>query len=394
MAEMTGRQGSRLEPVEAWTVLTDAPLKGLCLAREAGTIFAWDEGGQLYLLDLRGDHRSASRVPCNITAGAISDDGSLVVLLAEGGRVWFLSADLEVVAERAAPPDPLGLAIDPHGRYVVVGSRMNQAQIYNRYGRPAGKFETRQAVSFFTFVPDRPILLGAATFGLLAAYDIGRGGAGRLDVSEIWEERLMSNVGRLTTTGDGGMILASCFIHGVQRFDIQGQNEGAYHLGGTAAHAVPDFAGRMIAVGTLEGDLIILNSAGNVRWRNTLSRPALALETDPLGRYVIYGHATGEIVRLDLYAGDRERPAAPKAKSTPVSIAGASGAPGASVRKPAWSVPVADSADHAETAVLTVLDDPPRIAVFAAPGRLSLFTTEGKSLGRASELTGVGRILR
>ncbi len=90
----------------------------------------------------------------------------------------------------------------------------------------------------------------------------------------------MSNVGRLTTTGDGGMVLASCFTHGVQRFDLRGQNEGAYHLGGTAAHAVPDFAGRMIAVATLEGELAVLSPAGNVRWRTGLARPAIALEVD------------------------------------------------------------------------------------------------------------------
>ena len=44
-----------------------------------------------------------------------------------------------------------------------------------------------------------------------------------------------------------------------------------------------------------------MNSAGNVRWRTRLPRPAIALEIDPLGRYVIHGHATGEIVRLDLF---------------------------------------------------------------------------------------------
>jgi hypothetical protein len=44
MTERTGRQQSRLDPAPAWTVLTDAPLKGLALAREAGLILAWDEG--------------------------------------------------------------------------------------------------------------------------------------------------------------------------------------------------------------------------------------------------------------------------------------------------------------------------------------------------------------
>ena len=111
----------------------------------------------------------------------------------------------------------------------------------------------------------------------------------------------MSNVGRLTVNGDGAMVLASCFTHGIQRFDLKGRNEGSYHLGGTVSHAVPDFPGRTIVAATLEGELVVMNSAGNVRWRTQLSRPAIALEVDPLGRYVLYGHSTGEIIRLDLF---------------------------------------------------------------------------------------------
>ena len=33
-------------------------------------------------------------------------------------------------------------------------------------------------------------------------------------------------------SGDGTMILASCFTHGIQRFDLKGRNEGSYHHGG------------------------------------------------------------------------------------------------------------------------------------------------------------------
>ena len=60
MSEMAGRT-SRLEPETAWTVVTDSPLKGLALAREAGTILAWDEGNQLYLFDVRGRARCRLR---------------------------------------------------------------------------------------------------------------------------------------------------------------------------------------------------------------------------------------------------------------------------------------------------------------------------------------------
>ena len=111
--EMTGRPQSRLEPSPAWTVLTDSPLKGLALAREAATILAWDEGDQIYLLDTSGRHRSVSRCPGKILDAAISDDGRLVALLVEGSRLLWLSGDLEPLADRTAPPDAQALAVDP-----------------------------------------------------------------------------------------------------------------------------------------------------------------------------------------------------------------------------------------------------------------------------------------
>jgi hypothetical protein len=392
----------RLEPVTAWTVLTDSPLKGLAMAREAATILAWDEGDQIYLFDTHGEHRSISRAPGKVLAATISDCGSLVAVLVEGSRLLLLSADLEPVADRSGPPDSQALAIDPHGRYVLVASRISLNQFYTRYGKPAGKFETRQPLAHLAFVPDRMFLLAAAAFGSLIGVELrGSAGSGRLAAEVAWDEALLSNVGRLTTSGDGGMILASCYTHGVQRYDLRGHNEGAYHLGGTAAHAVSDFPGRMMAVATLEGELVILSPGGQVRWRTGLTRPAIALDADPLGRFVVYGQATGEIVRLDLEPSSRPaRPTAATGPAPTARTAGSStststaGTAARSIRKPDWTVSVVNSEDQAETAVLAVLDEPGRIGLLTRSNRLQVFTTEGKNLGAAPEILGVGRLLR
>ncbi len=64
--EKTGRQSTRLDPETTWTVVTDSPLKGFAMAREAGTILAWDEGNQLYLFSVQGESLSYSRVPNRI----------------------------------------------------------------------------------------------------------------------------------------------------------------------------------------------------------------------------------------------------------------------------------------------------------------------------------------
>jgi hypothetical protein len=391
MADLS-RHSSRLDPAPAWTVVTDAPLRGLTLAREAGTVLAWDAGDLLYLLDARGSRLETSRAPGRIVSGAASDDGSLIALLGEGSRLWLLGPELEVIADRAAPPDATGLALDPHGRYVAVASRLGLTQLYQRNGRQAGRFETKQHLTHLQFVAEQPILIGVGAQGSIVGVELtAAGAAGQLRGEVLWQQSLMSNVGRLAATGDGGMVLVSCYTHGVQRYDLRGHNEGSYHLGGSVAHAVPDFAGRLIAVATIEGELAILNPAGNVRWTAPSPRPAIALETDALGRYFVYGQATGEITRLDLEGSPR--PAAATASAASVSAVQAS--PRAeTIRPPEWTVPVAQSDEQAETAVLAVLDEPTRIAVITNRNRLQIYAPDGTALGQAPEINGVGRIVR
>jgi len=397
MSEVSGKPSTRLEPEAAWTLVTDSPLSGLALAREAGTILVWDEGNQLYLFDRDGESHSISRVPNKIQFGTISDDGSLIALVVDTDEagLMLLDADFTVQFERAAPSEASCLAVDPHGRYLAIGTRLNALHLINRFGRPAGRLETLESLSHLCFVPDRALLLGAAAFGMLVGVALLPGRSdGKLEADILWQDRLMSNVGRLAVNGDGAMILASCYTLGVQRFDLHGRNEGSYHLGGTVSQAVPDFPGRTIAASTLEGDLAVMNSAGNVRWRTRLGRPVVALEIDPLGRYLIYGHATGELVRLNLFRGGPGHAPARAARRAPAA-AGQAVRPGTgSVRKPDWLVKVVESDQQAETAVISVHEDPPGVALFTSPHRLQLFTIAGEKRDQGPDLTGVGRILR
>jgi hypothetical protein len=397
MANSPVRSSTRLDPSPAWTVVTDAPLKGMVLAREAGSVFAWDEADQLYRIDSEGQFQSVARAPGKIQGGAISDDGSLVALLGEGSRLWLLDGDFELTHERATIADPLAIAVDPHGRYVAVSSKMNVVQFYSKHARLSGKFETRQPLASMVFVPDRLFMVATGAYGSIVGIAMMARGNGSLEGAIVWNEALMSGVGRLATTGDGQMILLACFTHGVQRYDIEGKSEGAYHLGGSAGHAVPDFAGRSIAVSTMEGELAILSGAGNVKWRTSLKRPAMALETDALGRYVVYGQATGEVVRLDLQSTGRPAPAVSTARSSSTSSkngASKSRIGNASVRVPEWTAEVVQTDDQAEFAVVAVSEGPTRIGVITHKNRLELFGPDGKRLGQAPEIDGVGRIVR
>ena len=191
-------------------------------------------------------------------------------------RLLFLGPELEPIADRAGPHDATNLAVDSHGRFVAVGTKTTETALFTRHGKPSLKLETRQPLAHLVFVPGLPMLVAASTFGLLVGVELSevRLSAG-LDAEILWEEKLGTGVGRLTCSGDGGLILASCFTHGVQRYDVRGQNEGSYHLGGTASHAVPDFAGRSNVVGTTEGELNPPESGG---------QHPLADQAAPLGR--------------------------------------------------------------------------------------------------------------
>ena len=385
--EMTGRPSTRLEPSTTWTVVTDSPLKGLSLAREAGTILAWDEGNQLYLLNVQGESLSYSRVPNRIQAGAISDEGSLIALLVEpeDAGLLLLSADFDVQVERPAPSEATFVTIDPHGRYLAVGTRHNALHLINRYGRPAGRLETMEPLSHLCFVPGRPLAIGAAAFGMLVGVALEPSRSqGRLEPEIIWQDRLMSNVGRLALNGDGGMILASCYTLGIQRFDLRGRNEGSYHLGGTVSHAVPDFPGRTIAAATLEGELAVMNSAGNVRWRTRLPRPVDRAGDRPAGplRDLRPCHRrdrpprpvrrqTGPSAGQHVCAGRRRRP-----DSGPRRRAAAG-----SVRAPDWLVPAVETDQQAETAVIAVVRRPADDRALHQPAPAPVVQRDGPEAG-------------
>jgi hypothetical protein len=397
MTQSPARSSAKLDPGTAWTVLTDAPLKGMALAREAGSVFAWDEADQLYRIDARGQFQSVARAPGKILHGAISDDGTLVALLGEGSRLWLLDGDFELVHDRSSIAEPLSVAVDSHGRYVAVGSKMNVVQFYSKHAKLSGKFETKQPLSSLVFIPDRPFLVGIGAYGSISGIELApRGSNGLLDGETVWYEALMSSTGRLATTGDGQMVLVSCFTHGIQRYDLEGRSEGAYHLGGSASHAVPDFAGRSIAVATLEGELAILSGAGNVKWRTSLNRPAMALETDALGRYLVYGQTTGEIVRVDFQSNGPPSPMVSTTKPSARSDHGPSRSRIGQtlVRVPDWTAEVVPHADQAEFAVVAVSDEPCRVGVITHQNKLEIFNGEGKRLGQAPEIDGVGRIVR
>ena len=67
--------------------------------------------------------------------------------------------------------------------------------------------------------------LPAAEYGHLCCH--------QLTGEQIWAEKLWSNAGDMAVAGDGETILLAGFNHGIQLFDGQGTNRGAFVVEGT-----------------------------------------------------------------------------------------------------------------------------------------------------------------
>ena len=250
------------------------------------------------------------------------------------------------------------------------------------------------------FIPGRLAMVGIGVFGMLMGFELqAEGDSSKLSGDLTWTQNLLSSVGGMAVTGDGSAIFVASYTHGVQRFEGEGRTEGTYHVGGSATLAVPDFLGRNIAVTTMEGELSILSGSGSVRWRTKLEGSPVALGVDALGRYLLFGLATGMISKLDLHIGQDAPQVAPvrskgRAGGSGIGDPSGTGSGSGSVRSADWTAEVVKTDAQAEVVVLAVLDDPPRVAVIGPTNRLELFGKSGKRLGQAPEIGGVGRILR
>lgn len=384
-------------PERAWSLISDAPLKGMILAREPETLMLWDETDLVAILDRNGRRLADLRSDDPILSADYAQDGSLVALLTKGGHLWLLDRRLEPLLDRPTVFDAVAVAVEPHGRYVAVGARKNLVQIYTQHGKLASKFEPRHAVGAFQFAADRPALIGTSPAGTIFEIWLRESAPGKLDAALRWSHGLTSSVGRIALSGDGAMILAACHNHGVQRYDASGENEGSYHPGGTPTHAVPDFPGRSLMVANLEGDIFQLSRNGQVRWTESLPRPAAFLEYDALGRYLIFADTSGQVSCWDIEEIPRPEPQAPPAgnakaaSSVAVAIAPA---PDAQIRQPSWKATVAKTDEEASVATLLVHDDPPRIAFMGKRNSVGIYSLEGQKVAQSPEIHGFGRLLR
>src|SRR5436853_547202 len=106
------------------------------------------------------------------------------------------------------PPPPLrgvGRVLWSHPIAAVprgVADARGTLRLFDRHGRTLWKTDNPRPFQHLAFVPEAPLLLGSADYGLIACFD--QAGAC------VWRDGLVAHIGSLAVSGDGSQIVLAC----------------------------------------------------------------------------------------------------------------------------------------------------------------------------------------
>lgn len=286
---LSGGRGAM--PVQAWSFAADARLADVRLARETGDVLLTDESGGMYLLDRRGRVQSLTRTSHLVKPVVIADDGSAGAAILDATTLAWFDRKLQFRWTRSLPDEAVGLAMTAHGTHVMVSLANGVNVIYDADKQKAVDFESMRPLRFVQFLAKTPGIAVAADYGFFARYDF-RG-------QPEWTERLWSTVADLTVTGDGNSIALAGLSHGIQVYDGEGSSKGTFVLDGTAHLVSSTYTRKRWAAATLEKQLLVLDSDGDLKWVATAPDDVTRLHMSPFGDWLLVGFAEGRVVRLD-----------------------------------------------------------------------------------------------
>jgi outer membrane protein assembly factor BamB len=289
MPEETSRSLA-IQPL--WTLDFGAGTRSLGLAREKGWAIAGDRKDRLHLFSRSGRLEAQRQAPGRLALVAAADDGSVYVGAGGRNEIWGLAPDLSVRWRRQAADQILSVAIDPFGRYLAFADARGSFTLLDQRGGVCFQIHCPRPLYHLAFVPEAPVVIGCANYGLILCVDI----AGRT----IWRDGPVAHIGSLSLSGDGSSLILASYTDGLRRYNQAGQSQGCLSLGDTCRLAAVAFDGSVILAAGMSHRLTMLDRAGQIVWRRELESTPSALALGPLGEYGIAALANGKVVGFEV----------------------------------------------------------------------------------------------
>jgi hypothetical protein len=276
-------------------------LLGLVLAREAGLLLAWDAGQRLYLWNRLGQLRARLGLHFPIAAAAISDDGSRVLVAWErgasapsgaGGELWWLDHDLNLLLDMHLPLRPLAVALEPLGLLAAVSSHDRRTTLLSKHGKPITSIESIRPLHYLRFPSNQACMVGAADFGLIAAFDISG--------QPLWRHAPVLHAGGLCEAGEGRGWCVAQYSAGVGRYAADGTPLTPLATPQPCRLVQADFDGTRMLVALEAASLALLKSDGEVISTLALPDNAQTLALGPLGDWGAVGLPDGRIMGVQI----------------------------------------------------------------------------------------------
>jgi hypothetical protein len=277
-----------------WCHKHTVPLRGLSLARERGWLLTWDAGSSLSLFNASGERQAVRPFPFSVAAAASADDGGSFAVAGAQGEVLLLAPDLSNRWERRLSHKALAVALDPFGLFVAAADAGGNLQVYEAGGEAAWRAEVARPLHHLAFVPEKPLVLGAADFGLVACFDR----AGRCD----WRDGLVAHVGSLAVDGAGATAALACFSDGLHLYAAAAGQPRRAPLPIPCRLAAVSYTGDALLTVDLEGRVHLRRPDGQARDEYAPGGPVVALALAALADHACLALADGTLIDLEIKA--------------------------------------------------------------------------------------------
>lgn len=282
-------------PKLLWSQLLPAPSAGIALARETGSVLAWDVQRQAVLIHRSGAVVSETNRAGPIACAAISDDGSAVTVTDEQSVTW-LDRDLKPKWQKPIGAKPTAVALEALGQFVAVADAANSVQFFDSAGRVFGaSISTPRALYHLRLPTETQTLYAAADFGLILAIDMSRR-------EILWQDNPVTHLGDLDAAAGGAVVAAACFSEGLRRLDRTRRLLPAIASREPCRYLALSYSGARMVAGSIVGGIAGFDDKGEQKFEQRFEQMLTGVQLSPLADVAVVGLADGRVLGLDVSA--------------------------------------------------------------------------------------------